>query len=57
MTRTVEKQWRILSRESNESEALARWLGISTVAAQVMWNRGITTPDAARAFLRPPLID
>lgn len=31
--------------------ALAGALGISPVTAQVLWNRGLTTPAAARAFL------
>ena len=36
---------------------LGRELGIHPLAAQVLWNRGIETPEAGRAFLEPKLND
>lgn len=57
MALTADKRWRILSSGRDEAAALARQTGLTRVAAEVLWNRGITTPDAMRAFTMPALRD
>jgi single-stranded-DNA-specific exonuclease len=37
------------------ADQLAKALGVSTVVAQVLGQRGYTTPESARAFLKPEL--
>src|SRR5262245_6482291 len=41
------KSWHLLPHDPIAIERLARSLGLSTVVAQLLINRGLTTPDAA----------
>jgi single-stranded-DNA-specific exonuclease len=50
------KRWTITEPDPRASE-LAAQLKVSVVTAQVLLNRGLGEPDAARAFLRPNLKD
>jgi len=49
--------WVCAPPRPREAEHLAEALGISPVTAQVLLNRGIDSPTAGRAFLRPRLDD
>ena len=51
----AERQWRILPPDPAGAESLARRLGLSAIAAQMLVNRGVTEESAARAFLHPDL--
>ncbi|MFD1548372.1 single-stranded-DNA-specific exonuclease RecJ [Levilactobacillus fuyuanensis] len=48
-------QWNIknVDQPSAEAQALAKTAEISPIVAQILWNRGYQTPDAAHAFLHP----
>ena len=46
------KEW-IVCAETAEGAALARELGTAPIIGQIMWNRGLQTAEAARAFLHP----
>ncbi len=48
------KRW-MISPPWNRREASARLLGVSPLIAQVLHNRGIEEPDAAKGFLAPEL--
>ena len=48
------KRWTIPEPDPRAAE-LARQLKVSAVTAQVLLNRGLAEPDAARAFLTPTL--
>ena len=50
------KRWTITEPDPRADELAAR-LKVSAVTAQVLLNRGLGDPDAARAFLRPTLKD
>ncbi len=50
------KRWTITEPDPRADE-LAASLKVSAVTAQVLLNRGLGDPDAARAFLRPNLKD
>lgn len=46
------KEW-IVHEECAEGTALARELGTSEIIGQILWHRGICSPDAAHTFLHP----
>ena len=50
------KRWTMPEPDPRAGE-LARLLRVSPVTAQVLLNRGVGDPDAARAFLRPTFAD
>jgi len=52
----MSKHW-IISQPWSGRQKLANALGISPIVAQVLHNRGITEPAAARAFLDPRISD
>jgi single-stranded-DNA-specific exonuclease len=45
------RRWRLALPDPAGCWLLSRELGISPVTAQVLYNRGLTTPEAAHAFL------
>lgn len=47
------KRWNILPDAGAEGEALAKELGVSSVLARLLWNRGLRTAENARRFLDP----
>ena len=47
----TEKVWRLLPTDTAATQRLAGVLNISTVVAQLLVNREITEPSAARRFL------
>jgi single-stranded-DNA-specific exonuclease len=49
------KHWILRPQNPELGAAIAQALGVSPVTAQVLVNRGMRTPDEARAFLRPEL--
>jgi single-stranded-DNA-specific exonuclease len=49
------KTWRLLPHDSAAVERLARSLNISPVVAQLLLNRQLAEPEAARDFLDAPL--
>ncbi len=50
----MEKEW-IIAGTWDGAEDLARKLGVSRTIAQILYNRGITDYESARAFLYPKL--
>ena len=46
------KEW-IIEEPAAEADAFARTAGVAPLVAQILWHRGIRTPDAADAFLHP----
>ena len=46
------KEW-IVEETAAAADAFARTAGIAPLVGQILWQRGIRTPDAARAFLHP----
>ena len=46
------KEW-IVRAETAGGTALARELGTAPIIGQILWNRGLQTAEAARAFLHP----
>ncbi len=46
------KEW-IVRAETAGGAALARELGTAPIIGQILWNRGLQTAEAARAFLHP----
>lgn len=53
----MEKRWALCHLDADRSTSLSRQLGISSLTAQVLINRGIDKPESARAFLTPSLAD
>ncbi len=53
----MEKRWVLCHLDADKSTSLSRQLGISSLTAQVLINRGIDEPESARAFLDPSLAD
>jgi single-stranded-DNA-specific exonuclease len=49
------KVWRLLPHDRDAIERLASELRVSPVVAQLLLNRDLTSPDAARRFLHAPL--
>ncbi|NLJ33179.1 MAG: single-stranded-DNA-specific exonuclease RecJ [Firmicutes bacterium] len=52
---SAQKVWRLGEGEPSARKLLAQEVGISPIVAQVLLNRGITTPQEARDFLSAPL--
>ncbi|MFN7357761.1 MAG: single-stranded-DNA-specific exonuclease RecJ, partial [Pseudanabaena sp.] len=50
-----QQRWQISASQPDLSEAIANATGLSPIVAQVLLNRGINTPEAARIFLDPDL--
>src|SRR5262249_38534545 len=48
------KNWRLLPRDGAAAGSLARPLNVSPLVAQLLINRGVSGPDAARRFLPAP---
>lgn len=48
----MQKKWNILGVRDTATEELARALGVGTLTAGLLCNRGCTTPEAAERFLR-----
>ena len=55
--RSTAKTWRLLSDDRAAAERLAGEVGISTVIAQLLLNRGVRDKASARRFLESPLTD
>ncbi|HRZ82337.1 MAG TPA: single-stranded-DNA-specific exonuclease RecJ, partial [Candidatus Hydrogenedentes bacterium] len=45
--------WNLRQTEYREAAALARAAGVPPVVGQLLLQRGVSTPEAARAFLNP----
>lgn len=56
-TATTTPRWLFPEPDSALCKELTSTLGISPITAQVLLNRGITDPEAARKFLNPQLND
>ncbi|MEA5487416.1 MULTISPECIES: single-stranded-DNA-specific exonuclease RecJ [Pseudanabaena] len=52
-----QQRWQIFSPQPDLSAAIANSTGLSPIIAQVLLNRGIDTPEAAKVFLDPELED
>ncbi|MDT8317613.1 MAG: single-stranded-DNA-specific exonuclease RecJ [bacterium] len=53
----MEKRWVLCHLDADRSNSLSGQLGISSLTAQVLVNRGVCEPESARAFLDPSLAD
>jgi single-stranded-DNA-specific exonuclease len=53
----MEKRWALCHLDADRSTSLSKELGISSLTAQVLINRGIDEPEIAKAFLDPSLAD
>ncbi len=51
----MQPKWKIEHPESDAAQSLSRQLNCHPVVAAVLVNRNITTPEEARAFLKPSL--
>lgn len=51
------KHWRILQPDTEMDESFARSVPASRILSQVLWTRGIRTPDQACRFLNPSMAD
>jgi len=54
MYNNLQKTWRVRKRENRLINDLVNEVDISPVIAQILINRGVTTPEAAREFLNAP---
>ena len=52
-----QQRWQIFSPQPDLSAEIANSTGLSPIIAQVLLNRGIDTPEAAKIFLDPELED
>ena len=52
-----QQRWQIFSPQPDLSATIANSTGLSPIIAQVLLNRGIDTPEAAKIFLDPELED
>jgi single-stranded-DNA-specific exonuclease len=55
LSSTPSKTWRLLPHDPSAVDRLARALQVAPVVAQLLLNRGLEAPDAARRFLDAPL--
>ena len=55
MPTAIAKSWQLLPHDAAAVERLARDLRLSPVVAQLLLNRGLDRPEAARRFLDAPL--
>jgi len=53
----MQKTWNVKKTDIALQKKLSQELGISTLLAQLLINRDVSSPDSARAFLRCALID
>lgn len=53
--RAVAKSWHLLSHDAAAIQRLAQALNVSPIVAQLLLNRRLDAPDAARRFLQPSL--
>src|SRR5438874_2458802 len=53
--RSVAKSWRLLPHDRGEIERLGGAIRIPPIVAQLLINRGLSNPEAARRFLLAPL--
>ncbi len=53
----VGKTWHLLPHDRSAIESLGKVLRVSPIVAQLLLNRGVTEPEAARRFLTAPLRD
>ena len=53
----MRKRWRILPHDAEQIRKLEQALQVPPVVAQLLIGRGLTDPEAARAFLSPRLAD
>lgn len=53
---SVSKTWHLLPHDSSRIDQLARAAGISSVVAQLLLNRGVTTAPDAKRFLESPMV-
>lgn len=51
----VGKQWRLVPHDAGAIDRLSRSIGIPAVVAQILINRGVSEPAAAREFLEAQL--
>ena len=51
----MDKTWRVRSADPLVSQNLIQHLGLSPLAAQILSNRGIRTPEEGARFIRPSL--
>ncbi len=52
---SIRKQWRLLPTDSHAARKLAAALETNEVVAQLLLNRGVTDPVAAKLFLQSPM--
>jgi single-stranded-DNA-specific exonuclease len=52
-----QQRWQIFSPQTDLAKSIADATGLSPIVAQVLLNRGINTPEAAKVFLDPELED
>ena len=57
MSRRQSKRWHVKSPGGEEIRGISEAAGCSPLAAQLLWNRGITTPETAVRFLNPSFDD
>lgn len=57
MTQSVSEPWRVLQRDCAAEQRLERELGISSLVAAILVQRGYAEPAAAHRFLNPDLAD
>lgn len=50
-------KWVVAAPDPERAERLARAVGVSNLVAQILVNRGLTEPAAARSFLSPQIAD
>jgi single-stranded-DNA-specific exonuclease len=50
-----QQRWQIFSSQPDLAKNISEATGLSPIIAQVLLNRGIVTPEAARVFLEPEL--
>ncbi len=55
MSSTLSKTWRLLPHDPGAVDRLACALQVAPIVAQLLLNRGLSTPEAARRFLDAPL--
>lgn len=53
MSKLMDKRWVDRSKTSENVDLIAKEVGVNPLVAQVVVNRGISTPDEARKFLFP----
>ncbi len=57
MATRLQRQWKTLPRDRDQSRRLSAALGVTDLTAQILLNRGLRTPEEGRTFLWPALTD